>query len=75
MTINDETVEMRGDVPKWAGAVFEGVRRGRNLTKDALLAQIFVDWAKQEIHVATLVQRMTRGNADSDHSAGDAGGS
>ncbi len=66
-----ETVEMRGDVPVWAGAVFEAVRRGRNLTKDALLAQILMDWAKQETHVATLIDRLTRGKAFDDQPLGD----
>lgn len=60
----DDRVEMRGDVPKWAASVFEGVRRGREMTKDALLSQILIDWAKREIHVATLIDRLTRGNAD-----------
>ena len=73
-TTPDEIAEMRGDVPKWTTSVFEGVRRGRNLTKDSLLAQIMVEWAQREIHVATMVQRLSRGNAHDDHSQGDSSG-
>jgi hypothetical protein len=66
-----ETVEMRGDVPVWAGSVFEAVRRGRGLTKDALLSQILVEWAKREAQVAVLIERLTRGNAFDDQPLGD----
>ena len=69
-----DTVEMRGDVSAWAAAVFEGVRRGRGMTKDALLAQILLEWAKKEVHVATLVERMTRGNAPDDRTEGNSRG-
>lgn len=62
--MDDTKVEMRGDVPQWAAQVFEGVRRGRGLTKDALLSQVLVEWAKKEVHVASLVERLTRGNGD-----------
>jgi hypothetical protein len=67
----DDRVEMRGDVPQWAAQVFEGVRRGRSMTKDALLTQILSEWAKREIHVSTLIQRLTRGNADDFPTAGE----
>lgn len=62
--MDDTKVEMRGDVPQWAAQVFEGVCRGRGLTKDALLSQVLVEWAKKEVHVASLVERLTRGNGD-----------
>jgi hypothetical protein len=62
--MDDTTTEMRGDVPTWAAQVFEGVRRGRRMTKDQLLSLIVSEWAKQEIHVATLIERLTRSNAD-----------
>lgn len=62
--MDDTKVEMRGDVPQWTAQVFEAVRRGRGMTKDGLLSQIMVEWAKQETHVAVLVQRLTRGNGD-----------
>jgi len=71
---DDARVEMRGDIPHWSSQVFEAVRRGRNMTKDALLSQIIVDWAKEEVHVATLIERLTRSNADGFPSIGGDGG-
>lgn len=61
---DDTRTEMRGDIPQWSAQVFEAVRRGRGMTKDALLSQIVSEWAKRETHVATLIERLTRGNAD-----------
>ena len=69
-----DTTELRGDVPKWASQVFEAVRAGRKVTKDALLTQIVVEWARREMHVATLIERMTRGNALDTQAEGDGDG-
>jgi hypothetical protein len=58
-----ETVEMRGDVPRDLYDVFDAVRLARGMTKQALLVAIVAEWAAKEVHVATVVSRVTRGKA------------
>lgn len=60
---DDDTVEVRFNVPRAVYDVFDAVRMGRNMNKSKLAIQIFVDWADREAHVSTLVQRITRGKA------------
>lgn len=58
----EELVEFRCNVPRWAFDVFDAVRRGRSMTKQALGSAVVEEWARREAHVATVVQRITRGH-------------
>ena len=59
----EDTVEMSGDVPREIYDVFDAVRLARGLTKQALLVAIVAEWAQKEVHVATVISRVTRGKA------------
>ena len=71
---SEDPVEMRFSVPRWAYDVFDAVRMGRNQNKSALAMAIVMEWAKREVHVATVVQRLNRGNAPGSPAAWDANG-
>lgn len=58
----DDLVEFRCNVPRWAFDVFDAVVKGRSSTKQRTGAAIVCEWARREAHVATVVQRITRGN-------------
>jgi hypothetical protein len=61
MPADTDSVELRGDVPRAAYDVFDAVSKARGYTKQALLARIVSEWAAREVHVANVIQRMTRG--------------
>ena len=71
MATGDEFVELRGDVRRADYDVFDGVSKGRGVSKTALLATILRDWAAREVHVATLVLRMSGGKARDSRPEGD----
>ena len=72
--VDDDMVEMRFNVPRWAYDVFDAVRMGRGQNKSTLAMAIVLDWAKREVHVSTVVQRITRGKAPASPSTWDATG-
>ena len=62
-SVDDDMVEMRFNVPRRAYDVFDAVRIGRNQSKSAMAMSIILEWAAREVHVSTVVQRITRGKA------------
>lgn len=53
--------DLRAKVTERTDQVLEAHSRARNLDKSELVRKILDEWAANEIHVATMVHRLTRG--------------
>lgn len=70
-----ELVEMRFFVTRDDYNVFDAVAKARRVPKNKLASEVFGEWAKETIHTASLVLRMTRGNGNDPQSGwGELGG-
>lgn len=59
-----QTTELRGDTPLLYAQVLDAVATARRTNRTALVNQILGDWVRQQLHEASLVHRVTRGNPD-----------
>jgi hypothetical protein len=64
MAVEDDVVEMRFNVPKWVAEVIDAHCTAKRLPRTAQCASVLANWAKNEIHLATVVGRVTRGNGN-----------
>lgn len=55
-----ELVDMRARITERANQVLEAHARARNVDKADVIRAVLDDWAAREVHVATLVTRLTR---------------
>lgn len=56
-------VDLRGTLPRWQIDVLDAVIKATpGESRISLVRQIVGKWCKAEIHKATLIQRLTRGN-------------
>lgn len=60
----EELVEFRCMVPRWAMTVFDARAKGMRRTKQEMGCAVVAEWAKAELHASTVVMRCARGNAD-----------
>jgi len=60
----DEMVEVRFLVKRATFNVFDAVSRATNTPKNRLGVEIFDEWADREVHRASLVYRLTKGNGN-----------
>ena len=60
----DEAVELRGNCPRGVVDVLDAFSNARRMTRMELVNQILRRWAKERLHEASLVQRVTRGNPE-----------
>ena len=58
----DESVELRGSCPRVVVDVLDAFSSARRMSRTDLVNQILRKWAKDRLHEATLLQRVTRGN-------------
>ena len=56
----DDAVDLRTKVVQRTNAVLEAHARARDCDKAEVIREVLDKWAEAEIHVATLIQRMTR---------------
>jgi hypothetical protein len=56
------TVELRGDCPRLTVEVLDAVANARRICRTELVNSILSEWANQQLHEASLVRRVTRGN-------------
>lgn len=70
----DDT-ELRTDIPKWVmGAIdAESINRGSDCSRKQVVNDVLEHWARQKIHEATVLLRLTEGNPVLPDSAGDPG--
>ena len=60
---DDDVVELRFMVPRWVAEVIDAhVAAKRADSRIHLAKKVFSEWARSEIHLATVVGRVTRGN-------------
>jgi hypothetical protein len=60
----DDQVELRFNVPRWVAEVIDAHVSAKRLPRTAVAANVVANWAKSEIHLATVVGRVTRGNGN-----------
>lgn len=62
---DDDFVELRGSLPRWQIDVMDAVIKATpGESRIGLMRQIVAKWCKAEIHKATLIHRLTRGNGN-----------
>lgn len=57
--------DLRAKITERADQVLEAHSRARNMDKSELVRKVLDDWAANEIHVAMMIERMTRSNGTS----------
>lgn len=62
MAAPDDLVELRANCPRQIVDVLDAVSGARRITRTVLVLQILNKWAKEQLHEATVVARVTRGN-------------
>lgn len=62
MAVNDDTAELRGDIPKNLMAMLDAVAIAKRISRMALVRKILHDWALKTYHEAMVVERVTKGN-------------
>lgn len=58
------SVELRGECPRLTVDVLDAVSGSRRITRTELVNQIPGEWARQQLHEASLIARVTRGNPE-----------
>lgn len=56
-----ELIDMRARITERANQVLEAHARAHNVDKAEVIRAVLDEWAAKQIHVATLVGRLTRG--------------
>lgn len=60
-------VELRFDAPRWIVDVIDAhvaAGMGRKTSRNKIAVSVLARWATDQIHLATLVSRLTRGNGN-----------
>lgn len=60
--MSDENVELRGLCPRDTVDVLDAVAMHRRLSRTDVVNAVLAEWAKDRIHEATLIVRITRAN-------------
>ena len=55
-----ELIDMRARITERAAQVLEAHARAHNIDKADVVRAVLDEWAAKQIHVATMVQRLTR---------------
>ena len=58
----DDLVEYRGKAPKGVLAVVDAFAIAKRTDRTAIINRILLGWAKEQIHLSTVVANTTRGN-------------
>jgi hypothetical protein len=62
MPVDDDSVELRGDVPKNVMAMVDAISNAKRISRMTLVRKILNDWAVKTYHEAMIVERVTKGN-------------
>lgn len=60
MAMAADLVDLRAKITELTNQVLEAHSRAKSLDKSEIVRAVLEEWAKKEVHVATLVQRLTR---------------
>lgn len=56
------SVELRGECPRQTVDVLDAISAARRISRTELVNQVLGEWARQQLHEASLIHRVTRGN-------------
>lgn len=56
--------ELRQQAPRLVIDVLDAVSQARGLTRTDLVNELLGEWAARQLHEASLIHRVTRGNPD-----------
>lgn len=56
-----ELIDMRAKITERANQVLEAHARAHGTDKSEIVRVVLDEWAAKEVHVATMIQRLTRG--------------
>ena len=59
---DEETVELRFNVPRWVAEVIDAHCAAKRISRTDVARSVMGQWAKNELHLAMVVGRVTRGN-------------
>lgn len=59
-----QAVELRGECPRLTVDVLDAISNARRISRTELVNEILGEWARQQLHEASLVARVTRSNPD-----------
>ena len=56
-----DLIDLRAKIDEPTNQVLEAHSRAHDIDKSEVVRKVLREWAKKEVHVATLVTRLTRG--------------
>ena len=59
-TVAAELIDLRAKITERSNQVLEAHARARNVDKSEIVRKVIDEWASHQIHVATMVHRLTR---------------
>ena len=62
--LSEEPVELRFNVPRWVAEVLDAHCAARRMHRTDCANGVMAHWAKEELHLAMVVGRVTRGNGN-----------
>lgn len=62
MVDSADSVELRGTCPRETVDVLDAVSAARGLSRMQVVNEVLSEWARQQLHVATVLGRVLRGN-------------
>lgn len=61
----DTHVELRGMAPRETVDVLDAVSTARRMSRNELVLEVLCDWVRDQVHVATVIARVTQSNGHS----------
>jgi len=65
-----EQIELRGMCPRDVVDVLDAVSTARRMSRHELVVEVLAVWAKEQVHIANVLGRVTRGNGSATEAAG-----
>jgi hypothetical protein len=62
--LEEETVELRFNVPLWVAEVLDAHCAAKRMHRTVCAKGVMAHWAKEEVHLAMVIGRVTRGNGN-----------
>lgn len=69
--MSDEVqVELRGPISRWIADVLDAVSLARRVSRTEVVNTVLEEWAKERLHEASLLTRVSRGNGSQPEKSG-----
>lgn len=59
---NDDSIELRGNCPRFIVDVLDAVSQSRRMSRTELVNEVLKTWARGAVHQSMLIARVTKGN-------------